>query len=322
MKILKRILILLLVLALLCGAGLAGVFALKKARGMYQQIIKDIDSVHRRVLNSQIYTEQKLKEVNASIWLSERDYDFSYDWIAQHGPLIAHAGGGIDGHNYTNSLDAFLYNYEQGYRVFEFDFDLAEDGLQFASHDENRWRQYANADEDAEYSHENVSCSLLLEQYEALGFRDVLDLMAQHPDVYVITDTKYTDEATFKYQLSQLVWYAQKTDPSVLDRLIVQIYHEEMLNWAMDVYPFRSVLLTLYKHPRTPEEVYEFCRRSGVRCITVPQGNFIPEMPALWDELGVNIAVHTVNDADAAQQFIHSGVDMIYTDFLSPADFT
>ena len=173
-----------------------------------------------------------------------------------------------------------------------------------------------------EYSHENYTLSLLLDQYELMGFRDVIDLMAQYPDIYVVTDTKYTDEATVKYQLSQLVWYAQQTDPAVLDRLIVQIYHEEMLNWVMDVHPFRSIIFTLYKHPRTPQEVYEFCRRSGVRFITMPSGTFTAEMPALWDELGVHIAVHTVNNAEKAHRFLQDGVDMIYTDFLIPADFS
>ena len=73
---------------------------------------------------------------------------------------------------------------------------------------------------------------------------------------------------------------------------------------------------------RTPEDVLDFCRHSGVRFITLPQGSYTPEMAQLWDELDISIAVHTVNETDKAQQFIKDGVDMIYTDFLSPADFT
>lgn len=322
MSKLKKILIVLIVLVLVLGAGFAGILGLKKLRGMYGQILAGFDTVNHKVSNAYLKTEDLVERLNANIWLSDRDYQFRYDWVNGVAPLIAHAGGGIDGNDYTNTRDAFLYNYDQGYRVFEFDFELTKDGEQFSSHDENRWRRRSGADESMAYNHDNYMSTKLLDKYELMDYRDVIDLMAEYPDVYVVTDTKNTDEASVKYQFSQLVWYAMQKDASVLDRLVVQIYHEEMLNWVMDIYPFKSIIFTLYLAPRTPEEVLEFCRRSGVKFITIPQGSYTPDMAELWDELGITIAVHTVNDTAKAQQFIKDGVDMIYTDFLNPADFS
>ena len=41
---------------------------------------------------------------------------------------------------------------------------------------------------------------------------------------------------------SQLVYCAKNTHPEVLERLIPQIYNEDMLSWVCAVYPFRSVI--------------------------------------------------------------------------------
>ena len=47
---------------------------------------------------------------------------------------IAHAAGGYDGRTYTNSLDAFEFNYARGFRVFELDFVVLADGTVLAAH--------------------------------------------------------------------------------------------------------------------------------------------------------------------------------------------
>ncbi len=56
------------------------------------------------------------------------------EWFAS-APYIAHALGGIDGHAYTNSLDALLLNYKNGHRVFEADISITSDGAAVLAHD-------------------------------------------------------------------------------------------------------------------------------------------------------------------------------------------
>ena len=48
--------------------------------------------------------------------------------------IIMHAMGGIDGNDYTNSLEAFERHYARGRRVFEVDFALTNDNKVVAKH--------------------------------------------------------------------------------------------------------------------------------------------------------------------------------------------
>jgi len=41
--------------------------------------------------------------------------------------IIAHAAGAVNGRTYTNSLEAFEYNYAKGHRFFEVDFSWTSD---------------------------------------------------------------------------------------------------------------------------------------------------------------------------------------------------
>ena len=48
--------------------------------------------------------------------------------------MISHAMGGIDGTNYSNSLEAFQENYAEGHRIFEVDFEYTSDGRMVLCH--------------------------------------------------------------------------------------------------------------------------------------------------------------------------------------------
>ncbi len=54
--------------------------------------------------------------------------------------LVAHAGGGIDGQTYTNSLEAMDLSYSLGHRVIEVDFCWSSDGRLVLMHEwEVQW---------------------------------------------------------------------------------------------------------------------------------------------------------------------------------------
>lgn len=61
----------------------------------------------------------------------------------QENRLIAHAFGGVDGASYTNSYEAFITNYNRGYRLFEVDLVQTTDGKLVARHD---WSQKLQPD--------------------------------------------------------------------------------------------------------------------------------------------------------------------------------
>lgn len=303
------------ILCVIASAGMAA--AALKAYSLYLNLCRKIDYT-----NETVYAIRETAETTHQTMIREFSrYSFDYSWTEQTAPYIAHAFGAIDGNIYTNSLEAFEHNYALGHRVFEADFDVTEDHyLMIAAHDKDKWISYTHSEGEPakEYTYDQFISTPLLGKYTPLDCRGVIELMSRYPDIYLITDTKYDDLTTVLLQFSQLVNLAQKIDPSVLDRIIPQIYHQDMLHWVMSVHPFKSVIYTLYKVGNDPQDVYTFCEASGVRFITLYDGWITPECIELWDQLGITVGAHTVNDEATAQQLIDMGVDYLYSDFLTP----
>ena len=331
----KRRLSILAVIFLLICFLFGGLFAARKLFSMYRNVWDTLDAIAATSKSNSTKLNDLTKDVEAlnaqlkplsthvdhlhcqtyySADAEKNAYDYS--WVNPSAPYIAHACGGIDGATYTNSREAFILNYELGQRVFEIDFNLSEDGVLIAAHDENHWRSLTGSDQP--YTLENFNQLPLLGRYEPLTGSEVVELLAAYPDAYVVTDSKSTTKEEVMLAFSQLVHCAKQTHPEVLERIIPQIYHEEMLPWISSVYPFRSVIFTLYQIHWTPEAILDFCMNSGVRFITMPLDQVNEDVLRLWDTLGIHVAVHTVNDKESVPALFDMGVDMIYTDFITP----
>lgn len=310
----RYVVLLLCVVLIAAGAAFAAKRLYVKTRDLYNYVADKVDTI-------EITTDRLKRELLDATWhtfLPQEPWTFDDSWTKQTPPYIAHAMGGIDGNTYTNSLEAFEHNYALGHRVFEVDFGLTQDYQLVAVHDENLWRKMADVPEEEPFTHDAFMTYPPMGIYTPLDHRDVIDLMAQYPDMYIVTDTKDTDFVHVHLAFTQLAAYANSVDPTILDRIIPQIYHEEMLEWIMDIHPFRSVIYTLYQTSWTPDRVYEFCAKSGVRFITMHMDWVKQSTTDLWSQLGVNIAAHTCNSEDKAQALFDKGVDRIYTDFIVP----
>lgn len=257
-------------------------------------------------------------EVAPAIPGDSKPYNFDYSWADEH-PYVAHALGGILGDAYTNSYEAFLLNYQLGQRVFEVDLYLTEDDAVVAIHDDDYWHANTNAAQNVDFTLNNTHSYLIQNKYHALDYQQIIDLMVKYPDFYLITDTKYTDQVNSNHQFTKIVEYAKSVDESVLDRFIIQIYHQEMLDWVMAIYPWKSVIYTLYADQTwTPENVVTFSQESGVKMITMWSSLVSTEILDLWLPQGINIAAHTINDYGVAMDLFERGVAVVYTDFLIP----
>ena len=90
----------------------------------------------------------------------------------------------------------------------------------------------------------------------------------------------------------------------------------------MSVYPFESVIFTLYATAWTPESVVDFCERTGVGFITMPIYAANESFLALLESKGILAAAHTGNDREEAERLFSTGLDMMYTDHLKPDEFS
>lgn len=258
-------------------------------------------------------------EETASIPGESAPYNFNYSWTDQ-GPYIAHALGGILGSDYTNSYEAFLLNYQLGRRLFEVDFALTTDGEVVLMHTEHEWQHRIRSSDQLEFTSNNFLSSLYDGKFHTMNYQQLIDLMIEYPDFYLITDSKYTDEARINQEFSQIIEYAKSQDPSVLDRFVVQIYHPAMLETVMKLYPWKSIIYTLYQDPNwTPENVVQFAKQSGVQVIAIYTEEITPEIGQLWANAGLTIASFTSNNLNQVDRLRQDcQVKIFYTDFLLP----
>ena len=253
------------------------------------------------------------------------NFPFDYSWTMY--PYVAHAMGGIDGNTYTNSLEAFMANYKNGHRIFEVDLSFTSDNKLAAIHD---WsaeitvgicefplteEQLGRPLSEAEFKELKIKGL-----YTPLTFEDIVQLMNKFPDIYIVTDTKETEEPYITSQFQYIVDTVTAVNPDLLDRIIPQIYNEEMYYHIMELYDWNSIIYTLYNQLSefSTLEVVDFSRQNGIRVITTFPGRADSLM--LKDLLDSNclIYLHTFNSLEDIKPFQEIGIHGFYTDFLKP----
>ncbi|WP_310830414.1 phosphatidylinositol-specific phospholipase C/glycerophosphodiester phosphodiesterase family protein [Paenibacillus pedocola] len=241
--------------------------------------------------------------------------------------IIAHAMGGINGHTYTNTLDAFVANYEQGSRLFETDLLLTTDNKLIARHEwtGNMSKLLGQLDvlpaakQGTVLSYNEVMDTPILELYSPLDIDKIMDLMIAYPDAYIVTDTKEHDPELVTRQFRLIVEAAERKDPSLLERIVPQIYSRDMLDVVNKVYAFPEVIYTLYQSQDSDEQVLAFVKDTGVE-ITMPVTRASKSFVRKLKRAGARVYVHTLNDEQEITKLSRMGVDGFYTDFISEDD--
>jgi glycerophosphoryl diester phosphodiesterase len=240
--------------------------------------------------------------------------------------LIAHAMGGIDGHDYTSSREAFETNYELGHRFFETDLILTSDNHLAGRHD---WEEYLadQFEQDIPVELQGQALTLktfkklkIFHQYHPMTFSDVAKLMSNHPDIYVTTDTKEIDEELIGKQFNEMVKKANKIDPSILQRIVPEIYSPEMYSLVMSIYPFPSVMYSTYMSSDSHEQVIDFMTAHQIKTVAIPSEDISPGYVRALSSRGIKSYVSTVNDPKEIKQDLKIGVYGFYTDFLTYDD--
>lgn len=239
--------------------------------------------------------------------------------------VISHALGGIDGKDYTNSFEALEYSYEKGQRVVEADFQFTSDDVLVLRH---YWKDdlgQENSDGSAP-TLEEFKNTLIYSAYMPVTAEDLARYMSSHKDLYLVTDVKHKMKSTaLEAAIKEFVKIARETDPSILERVIVQIYCEEDYAKMEKIYPFESYIFTLYKLPKEYKDNYgkiaEFCKKAGISVVTMP-AKWIKDKSDIEEltENDIMVYVHTVNEQEEAAKMLGYGVNGIYSDYLYESD--
>lgn len=236
--------------------------------------------------------------------------------------LIAHACGGIEETDYTNSMEAFELSYANGHRSIEVDFVLTADDKLVCCHD---WKDPLTSEHEKGYAYteEEFLALKLYDKYTPMSLEMLFELMQKYEDVYVITDTKETKEELVRKEFQYIVDKAREVGAEdVLDRFVVQLYNHEMYDIVEEYYSFPEYILTLYKLDEPDEadfiEHSRFCRTRGFNTITMWPEWAKPEIVEVANRYGIDIYVHTINDVDTLEELQAGGVKGFYTDFITP----
>jgi glycerophosphoryl diester phosphodiesterase len=240
------------------------------------------------------------------------------------GRLVAHAGGGIDGNMYVNSIDAIEANYRRGHRAFEVDLSFTSDGALVLQH---HWGKHpdsslpgrvrANIAQVFQYERRGLGrdqaptlaefqATRIYGRYQPTTWEMVAQFLRSHPDAWVITDTKYDNEEV----LSDIT----RATPGVCGQVIPQIY-------SFSEYPvarrlgFSRVILTLYKRKYWNRSVIAFAASRDVS-VTMPWSPLNYALGGQLTDKGVEVFFHSVNDPSALTAHPRW---KYYTFFIDPA---
>ncbi|OAB37748.1 hypothetical protein PMSD_09335 [Paenibacillus macquariensis subsp. defensor] len=148
-----------------------------------------------------------------------------------------------------------------------------------------------------------------------LDWGDILDLMEEYPDIYIVTDTKEQQQVDI---LSLMVKEAeQRRNPKLLQRIVPQIYDQPMLKTVQGVYEFPSIIYTLYASKDTDQEVIEFVTKNKITGVTMPENRTSESFVSKLNNVGVVTYVHTINDISEMKKYEKIGIYGFYTDDLS-----
>lgn len=228
----------------------------------------------------------------------------SSEWL-QHGYLIAHAMGRVDGfpgrERHTNSLEAFLQNYEAGNRFFELDLYLSSDGILFTRN--ARRGPFGTFEEEQSAA-----------PYTLMTFEEVAHLMLEYDDIFIISDTKApSNYDTIRAQFD-IIWNTLNAiDSSLIYRFLVQFYTQEMYHILHEYYDFPFLIYTLYMSPDSNQEVVRFVSENDIQVVvmwdTRATRSFVEELR----RAGAVVIVHfSGGDPPSLQHVYNLFVDGVY----------
>jgi glycerophosphoryl diester phosphodiesterase len=244
---------------------------------------------------------------------------------------IMHALGGMEGkYSYTNSIDALVANYAEGYRLFEVDVSFTSDEQLVLAHSSDDlwtkkdWEQrlgqpYDKDHPDADY--DTFMSFLIQGKFRATSFAELLDFMETHDDMFVMIDIgNRSYERTVKIY-SAIVDAAQGRE-GVLQHMIAGGHTTEMISAVKETYAFP--ILNLYfadegsreETLRDVKDFADYCEDHQILSFSTASSTYTEADAAIFRGRDLICYVFTTNDEAEAQRLFDLGADVVGTDFL------
>lgn len=230
--------------------------------------------------------------------------------------VIAHAGGSVMGCGATDSLEAVAQSIEAGYTLIELDFLMTSDGKIAVVHDfgPNWTEHYLGTHFDGRPTEEEFLNQKILGCFTPMSFGMLTELLADHPEVRIVTDCKEDSV--------ELLWQIAHQYPEFVDRIVPQIYYYYQYEKVKDL-GYRDIILTLYSMNRWDvEELLAFTKTHPLLAVTAGCGTEHEEIGYRLAKEGLRVYLHPVNDFEKADKLLRNGIYGVYSSVLAPDELT
>lgn len=220
--------------------------------------------------------------------------------------LIAHAGGGVGNHIYTNSREAMEQALENGYRFIEFDLQFTSDSVLVAAHswsDFNSMTGFAHWG-DSVPSYNEFSARKICGAYTPLSAHEINAFFESNNGLFLVTDKISEPEVLERYF------------PNLKERMVVEAFsfkhyqHLKSEGYFRVLYSCMAQDLTSTLFSTSLKEIdWLALHTSGFEN---PVFKFIENIHQF------DIALFTVDNMDSIPAEYKGMVKMVYTNFIKP----
>lgn len=250
-----------------------------------------------------------------------------FDYYIKNQQYIMHAGGSIDGRNYTNSLEALTTNYEQGNRIFEIDLNFTSDGHLVLVHG---WTEYDYKYRlGINYNAKNPVMSLeqfkktkIYNKYTTMTIEDLIKFMSEHKYSYFILNIKGGSNHKVSTKAIKQVVAAANNDKNILNRFVIWGYNTKVIKEIKKIYKFDLLALNIKSYANmekkldTHKEIIEYIKKQGIDIIMYQYNDFDLKTSKEAAKAGIETFIYTVDSINFAKPFFAQGVTMAFTNKL------
>lgn len=228
--------------------------------------------------------------------------------IVNSGGLIAHAGGGINGLKYTNSLEAMEQSIEHGFKMIELDLLISSDERIVAVHDWKSFHEMTNSNNTGSISYKEFESKTIYDKYKTLNISTAINILDGN-DVVLVTDKIKNLALLSKHIIDK-------------DKSIIEVFSIDKYNEAIEL-GFNNVALNIDLN--TPF-ILEWIDLNKIRAVTY-RGDNLGSLGSEYKKaielsnMGVSSMIYSTNDLDL-DGIKASGIGnfALYVDFVLPSD--
>ena len=241
--------------------------------------------------------------------------------------IVTHALGGLDDLTYLNSRESFINYYDKGCRLFEVDLTQTSDGVWVCRHN---WKESLGQWEGEGrkvLSAEEFLNTPIYGKYTPMTFEDLLKLLDQYPDAFVMLDSKQYSVRNYQRTLEDYAKYREIAINAgiehTLEQIIPQIYNSAMYPGTVLLYKFPAYIYSLWQEYSVEEleNIADFCQKNKINAVTIYKDYWSEDVQKIFDERDILVYIYTINDKEDAMGYLEKGAKGICSDVLTQLDF-